>query len=179
MRRPFPESSTAPQGRSCPGVDELTFRKVLGRFATGVTLVTTRDGERIHGMTANAFTSVSLRPPLVLVAVNGLNRTAAMIKASRCFAVNILPEQGRWIAERFAARDKGADPFAQLTLTRQVTGAPILADCLAWVDCALYQEVEAGDHTVFFGEVQAAGEGALPCASPLIFYRGQYCSLEL
>lgn len=147
---------------------------MLGHFATGVTIVTARDGGGAPcGLTANAFTSVSLDPPLVLVCIDRRSRTRACVLAAQAFAVNVLAaEQEAW-ARRFAART--GDRFAGLRLTAARTGAPILDGVLAWLDCVVERTVEIGDHTVVVGHVLAghAREGA-----PLVFFRGRYGTLH-
>ncbi|MBI1923270.1 flavin reductase [Candidatus Poribacteria bacterium] len=145
----------------------------MGRFATGVTLVTTRCGEHIWGMTANAVMSLSLHPPLVLVSVNRRSQMHEHLTHGKCFAVNVLTSEQEAISRRFAA--PGPKDFSGLTLTVAETGAPILVDALAFVDCRLVQVVSGGDHDMFIGE-PVAGEAR--DGQPLIFYGGQYTQLS-
>ncbi|MDZ7267040.1 MAG: flavin reductase family protein [candidate division KSB1 bacterium] len=157
-------------------IAEHEFRQVMGRFATGVTIVTTRAGGIIHGLTANAFCSVSLAPPLVLVCVNKAAQSHDLIRQGGCFAVSILAASQRAAARRFAREELPArERFADLRLRTAITGAPILEECLAWLDCRLVATHEGGDHTIFVGEVVALGQNAdLP---PLLYFRGSYHTL--
>jgi 3-hydroxy-9,10-secoandrosta-1,3,5(10)-triene-9,17-dione monooxygenase reductase component len=154
-------------------VDEYQFRRVMGHFATGVTILTTALGEEPHGMTANAVCSVSLDPLLVLVCASRQARTHAVLSESGVFALNVLAEEQDHLSRLFA--DDAVDAAHRLTglsHRRGVTGAPILADCLAYVDCRVVAAYPGGDHTILVGAVEDAGvprEG-----QPLIFFRGAY-----
>jgi flavin reductase (DIM6/NTAB) family NADH-FMN oxidoreductase RutF len=154
-------------------IEKHDFRRVLGSFAAGVTVVTTRgtDGTA-YGLTATAFTSVSLNPPLVLVCVDKRSESHPHLPKSKIFAVNLLAADQEELSGRFAT--SGTDKFAGLETTTAVTGAPILKGALGYVDCRTTQIVDAGDHTIFIGEIQAldAVEGA-----PLLYFRGAYHSL--
>lgn len=154
-------------------IDEKDFRRVLGAFATGVTIVTARAGDKVHGLTANAFCSVSLLPPLVLVCVNKNAQSHEVITQGKCFAVNILSADQRHIAERFAQEAlSSAARFEKLELRTAVTGAPVLGESLGWVDCKLTASHDGGDHTIFIGEAVALGGGEKE--SPLLYFRGEY-----
>src|SRR5579875_4071397 len=115
--------------------DPLAQRRIMGHFATGVTVVTARHDGQISGMTANAVASLSLHPPLVLVAVDKTASMHAVLTASRHFALNILGAEHEELSRRFAT--PGPKEVNDLTWTTASTGAPILADALAWVDCRL------------------------------------------
>lgn len=149
------------------------FRQVLGRFATGITVVTTGTPQDFHGMTANAFASVSLDPPLVLVAVDRRARTCQRIPQFRAFGVNILKADQAQLSDRFAGRIESQDaPPPALRLFTAVTGTPLLEGTAAQLDCALYQSHEAGDHIIFVGQVlQARLDEA---AEPLLFFASRY-----
>jgi len=152
------------------------LRRVLGHFATGVTLLTCRDEGRARGMTANAFTSVSLEPPLVLVSVGKQATTCRQISASGAFAVNILSSEQEEIARRFAGRHREmVDPFWDLAYRPGQSGSPILADVVAWVDCSLYATYDGGDHTLFLGQVVEIGLD--PTRGPILFYGGAFRQL--
>lgn len=158
-------------------ISPSSFRKALGAFATGVTIVTTRVGETIHGLTANAFSSVSLNPPQVLVCVDKKAQSHDLILAARCFAINILRAEQQYLSERFAQNQlAGNERFANVAFSHASTGAPILAQVLSWLDCKLVAAHEGGDHTIFIGEVVALGHGEE--AEPLLYYRGRYRRLE-
>lgn len=149
------------------------FRQAMGRFATGVTIVTTRLGKHLHGMTANAVTSLSLDPMLVLVCVDKTADTHDILSKAGVFAVNILNKDQAAISERFARKEfDGAHGIEDLPHTFAVTGAPIIEGALAYLDCRTAMEHHGGDHTIFIGEVVEAREQAE--GEPLLFYRGKY-----
>jgi flavin reductase (DIM6/NTAB) family NADH-FMN oxidoreductase RutF len=149
--------------------DSLTQRRIMGHFATGVTVVTAYQNGDIYGMTANAVTSLSLHPPLILVAVDKSAAMHASLTESRCFAVNILTESQEHLSRRFAMR--GPKEVNDLTWSKAASGAPILADALAWVDCRLYEVLPGGDHDIFIGEILA---GDSRDGRPLLYYGGKY-----
>jgi len=150
------------------------FRRVIGRFATGVTIVTSRLGEELHGMTANAVSSLSLEPMLALVCVDRTADTHDIIARSGAFVLNILREEQEELSRHFADKaTEGAHRLDAVPHRFGETGAPILEDCLAYLECRVAQELPGGDHTIFVGEVVAAGEPAQD-ARPLLFYRGRY-----
>ncbi len=152
------------------------FRRVMGQFATGVALVTTRLGGHLHGMTANSVTSVSLDPLLVLVCIDKSADTHEIIAQSGVFAVNFLGQGQMAIAERFAKKAPGQEhAIADVPHFFAVTGSPIVHGCLAYLDCRTAARYEGGDHTIFVGDVLEAKEVAKE--RPLVFYRGQYRSL--
>ncbi|MBV2156609.1 flavin reductase family protein [Kitasatospora sp. SUK 42] len=146
----------------------------MARFATGITVLTT-GGERVHGMTANAFSSVSLEPPLVLCCVA---RSAVMhdaIATTRSFAVSVLGGEQEHLARYFADRSRphGAAQFAGVDWRPgPFTGAPLLSDSLAWLECKLTEQYDGGDHSIFLGEVLATGRAGGRQA--LLFYDGRY-----
>jgi 3-hydroxy-9,10-secoandrosta-1,3,5(10)-triene-9,17-dione monooxygenase reductase component len=151
-------------------IDPLEFRSVLGHFATGVTVVTGQAGDQPVGLAANAFTSVSLDPPLVLVCPARISETWPLIRASGAFAVNFLAEHQEELSRRFGAR--GIDRFADAGWHTRTTGSPVLPDALAYVDCLIEAEHEAGDHQIVVGRVVELGR--LAEGRPLIFWRGSY-----
>lgn len=151
--------------------DEIQFRHVMGHYPTGVTLVTSRGPDAApRGLTANSFTSVSLDPLLVLVCLDRSSVTHRCVVDGGAFAVCVLPSNGSALARRFSAGDR-ADRFEGLEIREEVTGSPILADALAWLDCRVRDVYRAGDHSIVVGEVLAcdARDGR-----PLVFYRGRY-----
>jgi flavin reductase (DIM6/NTAB) family NADH-FMN oxidoreductase RutF len=153
------------------------FRRAMGRFATGVTIVTTRLGEDLHGMTANAVTSLSLEPLLVLVCVDKTADTHDILSKAGVFAVNILNKDQSTISDRFAKKEfDGAHGLEDLPHTFAVTGAPIIDGALAYLDCRTVTEHHGGDHTIFIGEVVEAKE--VSDEEPLVFYRGKYGRLR-
>jgi len=154
----------------------------MRRYPTGVTLLTTCDGKRIHGMTANSFTSVSLNPTLVLVCITQSNATHELVARTGIFALNVLAEDQEYIARRFARQTaynaQSVDPFADLPYHRSETGAPILNAGIAYLDCRVVAAHNAGDHTIFIGAVVAAGFGEARNASPLLWLDGKYAALD-
>lgn len=155
------------------------FRSALGRFASGVTVITVVTSEgAIHGMTASAFCSVSLRPPLVLVCIDHLAETYLHVRERRQFGVSILKEDQEALSEFFADPEREPDAARRLGIEyrRMKSGTQVLHNTLANLDCAVADAVEAGDHTIFIGEVR---EIALAEGAPLLYFRGQYggCAL--
>lgn len=160
------------------GFTSKDFRSTVGSFATGVTVVTTRGDEHAYGMTANAFSSVSLDPPLVLVCVISQSEGSEHIKSNRCFAVNILAEQQEPISRYFASGDRprGRDAFSEVSHRIGATGSPILDGVIGYLDCRLHAEHDAGDHQIFIGEVMELGLEA--DGKPLVFHGGRYKPVE-
>jgi flavin reductase len=150
------------------------FRSALGSFATGVTVVTTSGEEHAYGMTANAFSSVSLDPPLVLVCVMTGAEGAEHIRSNRCFAVNVLAADQEPISRFFSSKDRprGRDAFADVPHRTEASGSPILDGVVAYLDCRLHVTLQAGDHDIFIGEVLALGVS--DDVQPLLFAGGGY-----
>jgi len=145
----------------------------MGRFATGVTVVTTRgDDDHLCGMTANAVASLSLAPPLVLIAVDRLSHSHGCFKKNGCFAINVLASGQEELSRRFAKT--GPKDFSDLATTTALTGAPILTDTLGYVDCRIVDVLPGGDHEIFIGEIVA---GEMREGRPLIFHGGKYTRL--
>jgi len=133
-------------------IPEQEFRRVLGHFATGVTVVTTiGDDGKSYGLTATAFTSVSLQPPLVLVCVDKCAESHAHFLTSRVFVVNFLACDHEPLSRRFAV--SGGEKFTDLAVRRGMTGAPVLVEALGYLECKAVEAFEGGDHTIFLGEV--------------------------
>lgn len=158
-------------------IDPDLFRQVLSQFATGITIVTTRAGEEIHGLTANSFCSVSLTPPLVLVCVDKSAQSHDLIAAGRNFAVNILKASQEELARRFATNNLAADErFVGVQFRTEITGAPILLKSLGWLDCRLFAAYPGGDHTIYVGEVLALGRSQDD--DPLLYFQSKYHKFE-
>jgi len=157
-------------------IDAATFRSTLGRFATGVTVLTARDETgRDHGMTVSAFCSVSLEPPRVLCCVERSADMHPVIARATHFAINILTSAQEPISRRFA--EELDDRFDGLGYTRGVTGCVLLDDILAWVECAVASRFDGGDHLIVLGDV-IAGAAADAGNQPLLYYRGGYARME-
>jgi flavin reductase len=155
------------------------LRSVLGRFATGVTVVTA-GRDMPCGMTANSFTSVSVNPPLILVCVNKRAATHSAVVDSGSFAVSVLSAGQEPVARYFAdhARPRGGDEFGAVGWTpARRTGSPILHGALAWLDCALTATYDGGDHTIFLGSVLDSGFGSE--SDVLLFFAGGFHRPEL
>ena len=150
--------------------DEPSYRTVLGHFATGVTIITAMDGGEPIGVSANSFSSVSLDPPLVLFCASKDSSTWPRIEAAWKFTVNILNEHQEDVCRVFAT--KGADRFSRIGWRPSAGGSPILHDSLAYIDCTIRDQHDAGDHLIVVGLVQELG--VLGDEGPLIFYRGGY-----
>lgn len=168
--RPLRQPRTAP---AMP-IDKDLFRRVLSNFAAGVTVVTTCDRtEQPHGLTATAFSSVSLEPPLVLVCIDRKAETFPHFEASGLFAVNFLALEQREISQRFARH--GGDKFAATPWRRGALGLPLIEGAIGYVECRLRQAYDGGDHMIYVGEIEAAdaGDGA-----PLLHFRHAYRRVE-
>jgi flavin reductase (DIM6/NTAB) family NADH-FMN oxidoreductase RutF len=150
------------------------FRSVLGRFPSGVTVVTTkaRDGSD-EGMTVSAFCSVSLEPPLVLICIEKTASAYDALTTAGGFVVNVLSATQEQIARRFSIVD--IDRFEGVGYSRSPSGLAVLDDVLAVIECATFAMHEAGDHTIIVGEVEAARAQS---GTPLLYYRGGYAQLE-
>ncbi len=154
------------------------YRDALRHFPSGVTIVTIKspDMEAVHGLTVSAFASVSPDPPLILISIDHRARACQMLeKAGTGFAVNILAHDQMELSNRFAWL-KDEDRFAEGNWTTDVTGAPILEDALAWLDCTVHSHFPAGSHTIYIGEVQGSGVPR-PDAKPLLYWNRGYRKL--
>lgn len=154
------------------------FRDAVGAFATGINVITTRSDEAAYGLTANAFSSVSLDPPLVLICVGTTSDGCAVITQNEAFAVNVLSADQEPLSRFFASKDRprGRDAFSSVPHTEAITGSPLLDGAAAQLDCRLHAAHEAGDHMIFIGEVVAMN--VEPDTKPLIFHGGQYGILK-
>ena len=160
----------------------LDFRRALGHFATGVTVITVeRSPRRVHGMTANSFTSVSLVPPLVSVCVDERAHLLPMLKQHRLFGVNVLKDDQQHLAEFFARPEPPGPSHAgndeddlKIRFHWNQDGIPLLDHVLCQIACRQYAAHRAGDHTIVVGEVLSASRYA---GDPLIFFRGDYSRL--
>jgi flavin reductase (DIM6/NTAB) family NADH-FMN oxidoreductase RutF len=157
-----------------PAFSSKDFRDTIGAFATGITVITTRGEQHAYGMTANAFSSVSLDPPLVLVCTIARSEGSEHLRRNRVFAVNVLGVDQEPLSRYFASKDRprGRDAFTGVAHRVATSGSPILDGAAAYLDCRLHAEHAAGDHDIFIGEVLELG--ASDGAEPLVFHRGQY-----
>jgi len=157
-------------------VDGATFRSLMGRWPTGVTVVTARDGSADAGLTVNAFLSVALSPPSVLVSLTADADTTPVIAKTGQFAVNFLAADQRSLSERFARAIPAAEKFGGLPLHRGASGLALLDSTLGAVECRVASRVPAYDHVLFVGEVVRLEVGRE--APPLLFFRSAYADAE-
>ena len=154
------------------------FRKALRHFPAGVTIVTIRAGEKIHGLTVSAFASVSAEPPLIMIIIENRHKAFSMLQEPEAvFAVNILGEDQAELSNRFAWV-KDEDRFAMGNWSSGATGAPILSDALAWLECRIHARYPAGSHTIYVGQVEASNAPEEE-APPLIYWNRGYRKLRL
>ena len=157
------------------GPDTAALRRALGCFVTGVTIATARGADgRPHGFTANSFTSVSLDPPLVLVCVGHQTEGLEVYRQCPHFAINVLGDSQQVISNRFAT--ERPDRFAGVCWREGSHGLPILEGCIAYLECAAWRRLEAGDHMILIGRVLGCEDST---ERPLAFWRGSYRSLAL
>lgn len=154
-------------------IDVRELRNVMGHFVTGVTVITTRDTNgKPFGLTANAFSSLSLDPPLVLICVDKKVDCYACFEGSKVFAINFLSEEQEHLSRRFAT--KGIEKFEGLTYKTGECGVPLLEGAMGYIECKLLNGYDGGDHTIYVGEIldaTASGE------RPLVFFKGKYYRL--
>ncbi|MBK6488931.1 MAG: flavin reductase family protein [Gemmatimonadetes bacterium] len=156
-------------------LDSDLFRSVLGRFASGVTVVTALDHEgRDHGMTVSAFASLSLEPPLILACIDRQASTHRVITTAEWIVVNVLSAEQEPLSRRFSYLDSAAR-FEGVGFSRSLHGAAILDDVLAFLECRIVQCLDGGDHTIVVAEVETADARD---EKPLLYYRGGYAQLE-
>ena len=154
-------------------LDKSEFRRLLGHFATGVTIITTFDSaKKPFGMTANAVTSLSLVPPLMLICVDKGADCYSCFDSSKVFTVNVLAEGQEALSRKFAT--KGVDKFEGVGWRAGNNGCAILDDAVAHMECHVTQVIDGGDHTIYLGEVDAGDANE---TAPLLFYRGGYRKL--
>ena len=178
MRDPAAESAT-----ETAAIDSNTYRDVLGRFVTGVTVITsasaTADGIQPWGTTVNAFTSVSLDPPLVLICVGRERSIHPVIAQAGRFAVNILAEESQGLSDCFAGAPSPLprSAFCGASYSLSPAGLPILEAGVAHLECDVKQTLDAGDHTIYLGHVTGLGLSEVH-PLPLLYYRGRYLRIE-
>lgn len=146
------------------------FRAALGRFASGVTVVTTKDNAgKLHGMTVSAFCSVSMNPPLILICILKDTPCYSAFEESKAFVVNILSENQEYLSNHFASRHH--DKFSGIDYKPGVLDLPVLNDCLVNLECRLKHSYDGGDHTIFVGEIEKA---KVSDGKPLLYWLGKY-----
>ncbi len=156
------------------GVTSAQFREALGRYATGVTVITTRDAEgRPVGMTVNSFASVSLDPPLVLWCVDKGARQFEIFSRAKCFAVHVLQHGQEQIARRFSSESD--DLFAGMSFRSGTSGLPLLDDIAVSLQCEVVNRYDEGDHVILIGRVTDIASSDV---DPLLFFAGEYRRLQ-
>jgi 3-hydroxy-9,10-secoandrosta-1,3,5(10)-triene-9,17-dione monooxygenase reductase component len=154
-------------------IDARELRNVLGHFATGVTVITTKDTNgKPFGLTANALSSLSLDPPLILICVDKKVDCYACFEESKVFAVNFLNEEQEHLSRRFAT--KGIEKFEGIAYKTGECGVPLLEGALGYIECKLVSGYDGGDHTIYVGEIQCASAAG---DNPLLFFKGKYYRL--
>lgn len=159
---------------SSGGMEPAELRRTMGRYATGVGIVTTLVDGKPYGMTVNSFTSVSLEPPLVLVCLGCDSHTAAAVTRAGTFAISVLSTRQRKIALRFA--EQGGDHFAGLPLRFGDHEVPVVPDALAHLECEIERQITAGDHLVVIGLVTRVCDRD---GEPLAFFSGRFAELTI
>jgi flavin reductase (DIM6/NTAB) family NADH-FMN oxidoreductase RutF len=155
------------------------FRTTMARFASGVTVVTTALDSHYYGLTVNAFCSVSLDPPLVLVSLDLRSQTYPLIRQSGTFAINILAQNQQDLATRFARKDLQSKTFDDISLLPGEYGAPLFRGSVAWIECRVFSEYPGGDHALLLGEVlNIAYQDEAPVCEPLLYYRSNFRAIQ-
>jgi len=156
-----------------------TFRTVMGHFVTGVTVVTALRGDQPQGITVNALSSVSLEPPLVMVALDRRRFITPTVRAAGRFAVNVLAESQQALSDCFAGAEvtPGRDEFCGAAWHPGETGLPLIDSAIASLECTVVETFSAGDHDLFIGRVDALVSGDAS-ADPLLYYRRRYLRIE-
>ena len=156
-------------------IDAEEFRSAMGSWPSGVTIVTSRAGDQIHGMTVSDFSGVSLDPPLALVCASKSSVTTGLIEEGKCFGVNILRSDQDALSNKFASKKDEFKRFEGVETFDGTTGAPLIRDALVNLDCRVVAIHDAGDHVLCVGEIEQAqiNEG-----EPLVFFRGSYGRFE-
>ena len=155
-------------------IDADTYRKTLGLWATGVTIVTAKAGDTVHGMTASDFAGVSLAPPLVMVCVDKNANTLSVIEKGRNLCVNLLEASQDALSNKFASKKQEWTRFEGLDCATAVTGAPLIPGALASLDCNVVAMHDAGDHVIVVGQVEEVVQGK---GDPLLYYDASYRGL--
>jgi flavin reductase (DIM6/NTAB) family NADH-FMN oxidoreductase RutF len=154
-------------------VDQAEFRRALGHFAAGVTVVTAKlDDGSLAGITVTAFSSLSLVPPLVLICIDKRARIHDRLKKKGAFAVNMLAHDQEVVSRRFSTKTE--DPFRETAYREGATGSPLLEGSIATIECRIVDLLPGGDHTIVVGEVMATG---ITEGKPLAYFRGGYAEL--
>lgn len=159
-----------------PAFDPRVFRDTLGHYASGITIISGIDDEGPVGFTCQSFYSVSTEPPLVSFSVMTTSTTYPRVRETGTFAVNVLAHDQHGVSNQFAR--KGTDKWAGIDWTPSVSGNPVIADTLMWLDCDIWAEHEAGDHYIVIGRVKEMSPASWHKEEPLLYFKGQYRHLR-
>jgi len=159
-----------------PSPTSLEFRRLMARWATGVSVVTSTHEGRDVGLTVNALLSVSVEPPLLLVSLTEAADSTPVVRSSGVFAVSFLAADQRRLSERFALAVPAPQKFEGVAVHRGKTGAALLDGALGWVECQVVSELPVADHRLFVGSPVTSAAGR--SAPPLLFYRSGYAEVE-
>ncbi len=155
-------------------VDVESFKQALASWASGVTVITSRHADKVHGMTVSAFCSVSLSPPLVMVCLDKASNTLELVKAAKVFSVNVLAQGQEELSQRFASKENEDVRFEGLDCKQGTNGCPHIPGAVSTMDCRVVDTLDAGDHVIYIGEVEAAEFTERP---PLVYLRAAYRTL--
>lgn len=165
----------SPTSDTTSSIDQVRFRDAVGQYASGITIITGRDTQGPIGFTCQSFYSVSVDPPLVSFSVMKTSTTYPRIRDTGTFAVNVLSVGQETASNQFARR--GTDKWAGITWHPTHEGNPVLDDTLAWLDCTIHAEHDAGDHIIVIGRVLQLGRTNDKQPKPLLYFEGQYRTL--
>ncbi|OAA25778.1 conserved protein of DIM6/NTAB family [Frankia sp. EI5c] len=169
QRQPREDVAT-PTAKVFAATEAADFRAVLGHFCSGIVIVTAMDGSEPVGMTCQSFSSASLEPPLVMFLPARSSTSYPRIRAAGSFCVNVLDNAQEPISQQFAR--SGTDKWRGIAWRPGENGAPVLDGALAWMECSLHREYDAGDHVITLGLVERLGAAA--AGEPLLYFRGAY-----
>ncbi|MCH6563874.1 MAG: flavin reductase family protein [Myxococcales bacterium] len=155
-------------------VDAESFKQALASWVSGVTIITSRHADHVHGMTVSAFSSVSLSPPLVMVCLDKVSNTLKLVEAAKVFSVNVLAQGQEELSQRFASKEHEDVRFEGLNCEQGTNGCPHIPGAVSTMDCRVLDALDAGDHVIYIGEVHAAKFTDRP---PLVYLRAAYRTL--
>ncbi len=155
-------------------VDVESFKQALASWASGVTVITSRHADHVHGMTVSAFCSVSLSPPLVMVCLDKASNTLKLVEAAKVFSVNVLAQGQEELSQRFASKELEDVRLEGLDCKQGCNGCPHIPGAVSIMDCRVVDTLDAGDHVIYIGEVEAAEFTERP---PLVYLRAAYRTL--
>lgn len=156
-------------------MDFANYKEVLGQFCTGITVITSVHDQEPVGFTCQSFSALAMKPPMILLCPQKSSTSWPRIRKAGTFVVNVLAADQRWISDSFAR--SGTDKFAGVEYSVTSRDLPVIDRSLAWIECDIAEEIDAGDHTIVVGSIQEFGRGK--AGDPLLFHRGSYLDLSL